>query len=188
MKSKNIIRFTKPQLKTREALKALAVAHRAAGGGVTTEPEREMVDQWRKLLLKLVIAGWKGGLGKDAELPDPLMPPPYIEQRTKLLDLLYKDLLRLTVAYRGGDRAYEKAVCDEYARVYDEMERIGHWSGEPGFDAELPEDLMPASYRKVREQLFAAFQVQFADEIEQLRIKSIPEILAGEPPKPPKPT
>ncbi|MBL9038163.1 MAG: hypothetical protein JNG84_06585 [Archangium sp.] len=158
----HIIEFPREQVHGVGAMRALALAHRVAGGTDATEAERVLIAQWRENLQALELAGWNGALGSDVELPEQLMPAAYRERRQHLLDQLQNDLMKLAAAWRQTHTPSDAApILADYERVYAELDRIGHWSGDPGFDAALPDDLMPQAYRDMRETDYAHYRSTF---------------------------
>jgi hypothetical protein len=99
-------------------------------------------------LRALYDTGWDYALGQEREIPDEYLPPHYIARRTAIIDALETDLAELSTRYRGtSDGSPEEArVLAEYARTMEELFRIGHWSGEPDVESQLPHELMPRVY------------------------------------------
>jgi hypothetical protein len=104
--------------------------------------------QYTKYLNELYKMGWDYALGEDGELLDEQMPARYLQRRDEIIDSLESELGRLAMKFRGAqDGSEEEAeTIRHYHRTMEELFRIGHWHGEPEWDAQLPDQLMPQVY------------------------------------------
>ena len=119
----------------------------------TTDPasprRREIEGHYRKALDDLYATGWDDALGWEDELPDERLPQRYLARRAAIIDDLESRLARFSMAWRRAPRESDerRQLHEAYTSAMDELFRIGHWSGEPDAESQLPYDLMPQSYR-----------------------------------------
>jgi hypothetical protein len=112
-------------------------------------------------LERFMASGWAGALGTAHELPDSEMPDAYLASRARILDLLENELGRLAIEYRSAlTPAQITAAVDAYRIVFEEMNRIGHWSGVPDADSQLPLEHMPALFHAQRTQRIRQFRAR----------------------------
>jgi len=114
-------------------------------------------------LLRFLASGWVGAVGEEHELPDTVMPPDYLAARAQILDRLENELGRLAIEYRSAlTPQLMAAAVAAYHAVFDEMSRIGHWSGVPDPDSQLPLDDMPPLFKAQRAERIRRFRARQA--------------------------
>jgi hypothetical protein len=130
-----------------EAVQAIVGEWRRTGGQGT--PSANQIRQFKDLIEQLYGMGWDNALGWEHELPEENLPEHYLQRRTRILDELERELGRLAVRYRSSQEgsSEEHQIISRYREVMEELFRIGHWSGEPDLDAQLPERHMPQVYK-----------------------------------------
>lgn len=108
-----------------------------------------ITDQFHSLLDDLYQIGWDYALGWQNEPPDEYLPERYRRRRAEILDQLETELAILAGEFRGSQDGspQEADIVQRYGRVMEELFRIGHWSGEPDWDSQLPDALMPQVYK-----------------------------------------
>jgi hypothetical protein len=128
------------------------------GGNAQENPSANQARQFNAALARLYQLGWDHALGWKQELPDELLPERYIQRRTQILDELERELGRLAVQYRSSQEGSESESqsISRYQEVMEELFHIGHWSGEPDADAQLPERHMPQVYKDYWARALAA--------------------------------
>lgn len=128
-----------------------AAAYRDAVQRGDRAAQKSVAEAFRADLVALESLGWQHALGESAELPDDELPDDYLRRREIILDSLENELGRLAMDYRS---ALTPAAADIAIRRYEEvmleMFRIGHWSGVPDPDSQLPLEDMPEEYRRRR--------------------------------------
>lgn len=130
-------------------LGALAEEWRRRGGQGLTHELEEITARYHEALNALYTLGWDHALGWRNELPDDRMPARYVQRRNEILEALEDELAYLAMDYRrSADPAEEARIVAAYERTMDELFRIGHWTGEPDPESQLPRDLMPAAYKE----------------------------------------
>jgi hypothetical protein len=110
----------------------------------------DAVREFGRLLAALHQVGWNGLLGWRDELPDEYLPEWYLARRAERLDTLERDLGRFAEGWgRSKDHPSQREMFYEaYVNTLEELFRIGHWSGEPAAESQLPDELMPKVYRE----------------------------------------
>lgn len=142
----------------------IAARYRAVHGPQAQDEQSRLAREYAERLAQLHGTGWAGSLGEGNELPDALMPGDYLERRARTLRDLEHRLGELAAHYRDSRTdAQETRAIEDYRATLEEMYRIGHWSGMPDPDSELPDRLMPPAYHAHRQRLIAEFQAQRTD-------------------------
>jgi hypothetical protein len=77
------------------------------------------------------------------------LPERYLRRRAERLDQLESSLGDEAMRFRASadGSPQEAAAIARYHAAITEMFRIGHWSGEPDVDSQLPDELMPSVYK-----------------------------------------
>ena len=130
-------------------LNALAAQWRASGGSVSGPARDTLVQQFRDTLDALYATGWNSALGWENELPDQFLPERYLRRRRQVLDVLEDALGHHAITFRASEPGSkeEREAIARYHETMEELFRIGHWSGEPDAESQLPRNLMPRVYR-----------------------------------------
>jgi hypothetical protein len=140
-----------------ESLKGIAGEWR--GSNSQGRPGADQIRRFNDGLARLYELGWDYALGYKHELPDDVLPERYVQRRAQILDELELELGRLATRYRSSQEGTEeeRQVILRYQEVMEELFRIGHWSGEPDLDAQLPERHMPKVYKDYWEKALADY-------------------------------
>lgn len=132
-----------------QELGALAEEWRRRGGKGPAHELEQLAEQYGEKLSALYALGWDHALGWRNELPDGWLPERYVRRRGEIIEALEDELAYLAMDYRSSaDAAEEQRVLAAYEQVMNELFRIGHWSGEPDAESQLPRDVMPAVYKE----------------------------------------
>lgn len=132
-----------------EQLSTLAAQWRSRGSAPARSEQMPLAEQFLAGLDRLYALGWDYALGWRSELPDEYLPARYLERRAAVLEALEDELAYLAMAYRGSETDQsESAILADYERVMNELFHIGHWSGEPDAESQLPRQMMPQVYRE----------------------------------------
>jgi hypothetical protein len=137
-----------------DALRLLDEIRQVADRWRATDPasaqQAGLVEQFQSLLSDLYGGGWDDVLGWQSELPDEFLPQRYVDRRAERIDGLEIELARSAEGWRRSkDNLTERDLYYEaYATAMEELFRIGHWSGEPDAESQLPYDLMPQVYKE----------------------------------------
>lgn len=110
---------------------------------------KDVAERFQQALAELYTTGWDGALGWENELPDESMPKRYLARRMALIDDLENRLGRFSMAWRRSPKGSDekRQQYEAYTSSMEELFRIGHWSGEPDAESQLPYDLMPQVYK-----------------------------------------
>jgi hypothetical protein len=141
----------------------LATAHAVVEDWKRTQDEKGysavQARPFADVLAKLHEQGWDNALGWEHEPPDDYLPARYLQRRARILEELELELGVLAVRYRGSEEGSQEELqaVSRYKEIMEELFRIGHWSGEPDLDAQLPERHMPQVYKDYWEKRLAAY-------------------------------
>ncbi|MGH9197539.1 MAG: hypothetical protein ACRD1T_17580 [Acidimicrobiia bacterium] len=116
--------------------------------GWAARPSASDVREFQHTLGELYQTGWDYVLGWENELPDQYLPQRYLERRKDVIHQLELDLGYLSTEWRAGKGGPEREaeILAAYEQAMKELYRIGHWSGEPDIQSQLPDELMPQVY------------------------------------------